>query len=94
VFAITPRDKSRQPRPRQEPVKHLLRDSPCYGGVSQPPLPGNRPGTVALGDALASDAPLQLGQLGLATHVDPSWVRNQTTALGDPVATQVARTDR
>jgi metal-dependent amidase/aminoacylase/carboxypeptidase family protein len=29
-------------------------------------------GTLALGDELASDAPLRLGQFGLATHVHPA----------------------
>src|SRR5215831_10808807 len=43
-----------------------------YSGVSHTPLLGNRPGTFALGDALASDATLQLRQLGLATHVHPA----------------------
>src|SRR5262245_36397317 len=43
----------------------FLCDGPCYGRVSHAPLLGNSPGTFALGEALASNAPLQLGQLGL-----------------------------
>jgi hypothetical protein len=36
----------------QEP---FLCDGPCHGGVSHAPLLGDRPGALALGEALASD---------------------------------------
>src|SRR5262249_16996652 len=51
--------------------------------------PCDRPGTLALGDALASDAPLQLGQLGLATHVHPTLAGGSSAVIGtlyDPLA--------
>src|SRR5262249_61726540 len=51
--------------------------------------PCDRPGTLALGDALASDAPLQLGQLGLATHVHPTLAGGSSAIIGtlhDPLA--------
>ena len=35
------------------------------------PVPGLAAVMIVFGDALASDATLQLGQLGLATHVRP-----------------------
>src|SRR5262249_250074 len=40
-----------------EPVSRtvLCEDGPRYGGVSHTPFLGDRPGTLALGDALASD---------------------------------------
>src|SRR5262249_17577052 len=67
----------------------LLCDGPCYGSVSHPPFLGDRPGTLALGDALASDATLQLGQLGLATQVHPTLAGSSSTVVGtlpDPLA--------
>jgi hypothetical protein len=57
--------------------------------VSHAPLLGNRPGTFAFGDALASNAPLQLGQLGLATHVHPTLAGSNSAVVGtlhDPLA--------
>src|SRR5215475_11249836 len=85
------RTQGRQPRPAVCSLRSrtLLRDGPCYGGVSHAPLLGDRPGTLALGNALASDAPLQLGQLELATHVHPTLVGSSSTLVGtlhDPLA--------
>jgi|SRR5262245_11416529 len=73
----------------RDPVKHSLCDGPCYRGVSHAPFLGNRPGALALGNALASDAPLQLGQLGLATHVHPTLSGTSSAIVGtlhDPPA--------
>src|SRR5262249_12177913 len=67
----------------------LLCDRPCYGGVSHAPLLGDGPGTLALGNALASDAPLQLSQLGLAPHVHPTLAGSSSAVVGslhDPLA--------
>src|SRR5262249_54748306 len=64
-------------------------DGPCYGGVSHTPFPCDRPGTLALGDALASDAPLQVGQLRLATHMHPTFACSSSAIIGtlhDPLA--------
>jgi hypothetical protein len=44
---------------------------------------------LAFGDALASNAPLQLAQLGFATHVHPSPPRSSSAVVGtlhDPLA--------
>lgn len=46
------------------------------------PLLGDRPGALATGDALASDAQLQLVQLGLATHVDPLLPGSNSAVVG------------
>jgi len=67
----------------------LLCDGPCHGGVSHAPLPGDSPCTLALGDALASNAPLQIGQLWLATHVHPTLAGSSSALVGslhDPLA--------
>src|SRR5262245_63884180 len=66
-----------------------LCDGQCYGGVTHTPLLGDRPGTLALGDALASDAPLQVGQFRLATHVHPTLAGSSSPVIGtlhDPLA--------
>src|SRR5215813_8004928 len=66
-----------------------LCDGPCYGGVSHAPLLCDRPGTLALGDALASHSTLQLGQLGLATHMHPTLAGSSSAVVGalhDPPA--------
>src|SRR5215831_8792475 len=55
----------------QELVWHPLCNGSRQGGVSHAPLSGDRTGTLPLGKTLASNAPLQIGQLGLAPHVDP-----------------------
>src|SRR5215510_8821178 len=70
-------------------ARSLLCDGPCYGGVSHTPFPCDRPGTLALGDALASDAPLQVGQLRLATHMHPTLACSSSAVIGtlhDPLA--------
>src|SRR5262245_31934485 len=70
-------------------TKAHLRDGPCHGGVSHAPLLGDRPGTLALGNALASDATLQLGQLGLAPHVHSTLAGSSSAVVGalhDPLA--------
>ena len=67
----------------------LLYDDPCYICVSHAPLPGDSPRTLALADALASDTPLQLGQLGPATHVHPALSGSSSAVvrtLHDPLA--------
>ena len=67
----------------------LLRDGPRYGRVSHAPLLGDRPGTLAFGDALPSDATLQLGQLGLATHMHTTLAGCSSAVVGtlhDPLA--------
>src|SRR5262245_30465546 len=63
-------------------ARSLLCDGPCYGGVSHTPFPCDRPRTLALGDALASDAPLQLSQLGLATHLHPTLACSSSAVIG------------
>ena len=66
-----------------------LRGSPRNGGVRNTPLLGDRSGTLALGDALASNAPQQIGQLGFATHGHSTLARSSSTTVGtlhDPLA--------
>src|SRR6476659_4369734 len=46
-----------------------LRDGPRHGGVSHAPFPSDCSGALPLGHTLASDASLQIGQLGLPAHV-------------------------
>jgi hypothetical protein len=55
MFGITHRENHRQPRPAKIQSSTLLEDGPCYGGMSHAPLLGDRPGALALGEALASD---------------------------------------
>jgi hypothetical protein len=67
----------------------LLYDGPRHSGVGHTPLLSDRPGTLALGDALASNEPLQLVQLGLATHVRPTLAGSSSALVGtlhDPLA--------
>jgi hypothetical protein len=89
VSGITLGDKHGSLVPARIRSRTLLCDGPCYGGVSHAPLLGDRPGTLALGDALASDSTLQLGQLGLATHVQPTPSGSSSAVVGtlhDPLA--------
>src|SRR5215831_20714379 len=67
----------------------LLCNGSRQGGVSHAPLSGDRTGTLPLGKTLASNATLQLGQLGLATHVHPTFAGSSSTIVGtlhDPLA--------
>src|SRR5215472_2298718 len=73
----------------QELVWHPLCNGSRQGGVSHAPLSGDRTGTLPLGKTLASNATLQLGQLGLATHVHPTFAGSSSTIVGtlhDPLA--------
>jgi hypothetical protein len=47
--------------------------------VSHTPLSGDSPGALTLGDPLASDALLQLAQLGPATHVHATLAGSSST---------------
>src|SRR5262245_14598448 len=70
-------------------IRSLLCDGPCHGGVSHTPFPCDRPGTLALGDTLTSYAPLQVGQLRLATHMHPTLACSSSAVIGtlhDPLA--------
>jgi hypothetical protein len=60
----------------------LLCNGSRQGGVSHAPLSGDRTGTLPLGKALTSDAPLQIGQLGLATHVNPTLAGSGPALVG------------
>jgi hypothetical protein len=67
----------------------VLYDCPCYSGVSQAPFLRDRPGALPFGNALASDAPLQLCQLGFATQVHPTLTGSSSAVIGtlhDPLA--------
>src|SRR5262245_48148506 len=78
-----------RPRPASVRSRAFLCDRPCHGGVSHAPLLSDSPGALALGDPLASDATLQLGQLGLATHVHPTLPGSSSALVGslhDPLA--------
>jgi hypothetical protein len=57
--------------PRRVNVQ-VLCDGPRHGGVSHTPFASDSPGALTLGDALASDTPLQLRQLGLAAQMHPT----------------------
>jgi hypothetical protein len=88
-FSFRSGRQARQSRPARIRSSTLLEDGPCYGGVSHAPLLGDGPGTLALSDALASDTPLQLGHLGLATHVNPTLAGTSSAVVGtlqDPLA--------
>ena len=67
----------------------ILCDGPRHGGVSHAPLLSDRPGTLTPGDAFASNAPLQIGQLGFATHVHSALPGSSSAVVGtlhDPLA--------
>jgi hypothetical protein len=67
----------------------VLCDGPRHGGVSHAPLPSDGPGALTLGDPLACDTPLQLGQLGLAAHVHTTPAGSNSAIVGtlhDPLA--------
>jgi hypothetical protein len=63
---------------------------PCHGGMSHTPLPSDSPFcALTLGGPLASDTPLQLAQLGLAAHVNPTLAGSCSAVVGtlhDPLA--------
>jgi len=57
--------------------------------MSHAPRAGDSPFALTLGDPLASDTPLQLGQLGLAAHVHTTLAGSSSTVVGalpDPLA--------
>src|SRR5262245_59967807 len=60
----------------------LLCDGSRHSGVSHTPLPSDSPGALALGDPLASDTPLHLGQLGLAAHVHTTLAGSSSAVVG------------
>src|SRR5215468_9681263 len=73
----------------QELVWHPLCNGSRQGGVSHAPLSGDRTGTLPLGKTLASNAPLQIGQLGLEPHVDHTLAGSSSAIVGtldDPLA--------
>src|SRR5690242_8164189 len=79
---------------RRRYYSRSLESGPRHGGVSHTPLPSDSPGALTLVDPLASDTPLQLGQLGLAAHVHATLARSSPTVVGafhDPLALVLRR---
>jgi hypothetical protein len=67
----------------------VLCHRPRHCGVSYSPLTRDSPGALSLGDPLARDPSLQLGQLRLAAHMHPTLAGSGSTVVGtlhDPLA--------